>query len=157
MTMTPEERTKRIAEDVGMCYGVRSDKNAITILCDMLYHITLRSKWHHDAVVAIQGVCPEYFEKPKEKEPEVCDKHKCGQCGYFMRYVKHDGTPDHDGDCASIGMNKECYEGKNPFTSECTPILQVDEREDACGFFRSTRTKRVLAYIKEHKRYYVQD
>lgn len=89
------------------------------------------------------------------KESEVCDKHKCGQCGYFIRYKRRDGTPDNNGDCASIGMNRECYKSKNPFNLSVL-ILQVDSNEDACGFFRNSRTKRVKDYIKDHPKDYVQ-
>lgn len=64
--MTKEERANRIAEDVGMCWAVRRKDNAILILCDLLYHTTLRTQWHKDAISAIEGVCPEYF-----KEEEV--------------------------------------------------------------------------------------
>jgi hypothetical protein len=42
-------------------------------------------------------------------------KQKCGDCGYFMRYVDYSGKPEHDGDCGSIAMNKECNDGVNPF------------------------------------------
>lgn len=81
----------------------------------------------------------------------------CGRCGYFMRYTNHsDGSIDKLGDCASIGMNKECYEGKNPFICKYTPILQVEENENACGFFKEKPTKRVKEYIKKHPEYYLQ-
>ena len=151
--MKAEERQQRIAEDVGMCYAVRSDKNAITILCDLLYYTTLRSRWHKDAVSAIQGVCPEYFEEPPKDKPDTCDKKKCGQCGYFMRYS---GWMEHCGDCASIGMNKECNEGGNPFNDPDETILQVEESDDACGFFRANRTRRVRQYMKDHSNDYVK-
>ena len=45
----------------------RIDKNAITILCDMLYYTNLHTKWHKDTIEAIKGVCPEYFNG---KEPK---------------------------------------------------------------------------------------
>lgn len=61
--MTKEERTNRIAEDVGLLYAVKSHKNAITILCDLLYYTTLKTKWHKDAISAINGICPEYFKE----------------------------------------------------------------------------------------------
>ena len=81
----------------------------------------------------------------------------CGRCGYFMRYTNHsDGTIDKLGDCASISMNKECYEGKNPFKHEYIPILQVEENEDACVFFKTNATKRVKEYIKKHPKFYLQ-
>jgi hypothetical protein len=85
-------------------------------------------------------------------------------CGFFMRYNDDENT----GDCASIGMNKECYEGVNPFLceksyiDECTPkydytpILQVSSNDEACGFFRNTRTPRIRKYIKDHPQYYKQ-
>ena len=65
--MKPSEIIDRIAQDVGMCYGVRSDKNAITILCDLLYYTNLHTKWHQDTIEAINGVCPEYFEGKQPK------------------------------------------------------------------------------------------
>lgn len=64
--MDRDKLTDRIAMDVGLCYAVQSDKNAITILCDLLYYTNLRSRWHEDTIQAIKGVCPEYFEN---KEP----------------------------------------------------------------------------------------
>lgn len=96
------------------------------------------------------------FHKIDEKLAKESEKHTCGQCGHFMRYVRFDGTPDHDGDCGSIQMNKECYEGKNPFINEEIPILQVDAKDDACGLFRTTRTSRVSKYIKAHPDLYIQ-
>ena len=57
----------RIAEDVGLCQTVQTNKNAITILCDMLYFTNLHTKWHKDTIEAIKGVCPEYFNG---KEPK---------------------------------------------------------------------------------------
>lgn len=51
----------RIAEDVGMCHAVKNYKNAITILCDLLYFTNLHSKWKEDVRSAIEGVYPEYF------------------------------------------------------------------------------------------------
>lgn len=57
--MTKEELTQRIAEDVGMCY--HPHKNEMSILCDLLYYTTLHTKWHKDAIVAIKGLYPEYF------------------------------------------------------------------------------------------------
>ena len=53
----------RIAEDVGMCHAVRSDKNAITILCDLLYFTNLHTKWKEDVRSAIEGVYLKYFEE----------------------------------------------------------------------------------------------
>ena len=78
------------------------------------------------------------------------DKHKCGECGYYMPYNEQWDT----GDCASIGMNNECNEGINHFKAPDEPLLQVDENEDACGFFKPNRTPRVRKYIKEHKDLY---
>lgn len=80
----------------------------------------------------------------------------CGECGYFMRYVDTNGKADHYGDCGSIGMNNECYEGNNHFKDPDESLLQVDEKEDACGFFKANRTKRVRKYIKDHPNDYVQ-
>lgn len=85
--------------------------------------------------------------------------HKCGECGYFMRYVGCSGEPEQDGDCGSITMNKECNEGVNPFRlyeDNCVSILQVDEKEDACALFKENRTKRVREYIKKNSEYYFQ-
>ena len=91
------------------------------------------------------------MKKKKENKPT------CGQCGHFMLYS---GNNEHDGDCASIQMNKECYDGISPFLhnnyDEYIPILQVDCNEEACGFFRTTRTPRVKKYIKEHPEFYKQ-
>lgn len=80
----------------------------------------------------------------------------CGDCGYFMRYVNANGTPSTDGDCASIGMNNECNEGRNHFKDPDECLLQVQETENACGFFKTNRTKRVNDYIKKHPDFYVQ-
>lgn len=96
------------------------------------------------------GIQP-YKLKPRA---EFCKD--CGNCGYFMRYVMYDGTPDRDGDCGCISMNKECYSGVNPFKDDGTPILQVDEKEEACGFFKLNRPRRVIKYIKDHPELYVQ-
>ena len=148
--MKAEERQQRIAEDVGMCYAVRSDKNAITILCDLLYYTTLRSRWHKDAVSAIQGVCPEYFEEPPKDKPVTCDNGKCGSCGYFMRYKRTNDEPDKTGDCANIRMNRECG-----FDYRSDHILQVDENEEACPLHRKDRTQRVREYMKYHPGLYI--
>ena len=90
-----------------------------------------------------------------KKQRKMC--RKCGQCGYYMAYVKTDGTKDHYGDCASIGMNNECNEGNNHFKDPDEMLLQVDEKEDACGFFKAKRTRRVKEYIKAHPEDYHQD
>jgi len=80
------------------------------------------------------------------------NNHKtCGECGYFMRYVK-EGKPHSIGDCASIGMNKECLDGINPFRVD-DEILQVEENEEACGYFKANRPVRVRKYIKDNPRY----
>lgn len=63
--MTKEEITDRIAEDVGMCYAVKSYKNAIHILCDLLYYTNINSKWKEDVKIAIEGISPEYFNPTK--------------------------------------------------------------------------------------------
>lgn len=94
--------------------------------------------------------------QPYKPEPKAAICKVCGNCGYFMQYVRHDGTPDSDGDCGCIGMNKECYEGVNPFKDDGMPILQVLENEKACGFFKANRTRRVSRYIKDHPGLYVQ-
>ena len=57
------QRTDRIAQDVGMLCKVKSDKNAIAILCDLLYFTNLKTKWKDDVVVAINEICPEYFSE----------------------------------------------------------------------------------------------
>ena len=88
------------------------------------------------------------YHTTMQKQRKTC--RKCGQCGYYMAYVKTDGTKDHYGDCASIGMNNECNEGNNHFKDPDEMLLQVDEKEDACGFFKAKRTKRVKEYIKAH-------
>ncbi len=82
---------------------------------------------------------------------------KCGHCGYYMAYAKSDGTKDHYGDCASIGMNNECNEGRNHFKNPDEELLQVDSTEDACGFFKANRTRRTKEYIKAHPDNYYQD
>ena len=89
------------------------------------------------------------------KEQKKC--RKCGQCGYYMAYCKSDGSKDHYGDCASIGMNNECNEGNNHFKDPDEELLQVDSNEDACGFFKAKQTSRVKKYIKEHPDIYYQD
>lgn len=78
-----------------------------------------------------------------------------------MRYIRHDGTPDNDGDCANLEMNKECNESSvDPFLpwaiDEGYTILQVDENETACGLFRIGRTPRVRRLIKRFKDRYQQ-
>lgn len=85
----------------------------------------------------------------------------CGMCGYFMRYKSVDGQKEKLGDCASLGMNKECNENTvDPFLSWARDagytILQVSESEDACGFFRKGRTQRVRRLIKQYSNDYEQ-
>lgn len=60
--MTKDEILERIAEDVGMCYSVKSHKNAIKILCDLLFYTNIHTKWKKDVISAINGICPEYFK-----------------------------------------------------------------------------------------------
>lgn len=113
--------------------------------------------WYGVTSISQQELWADYCQKVVSHEKEHRKEcKKCGHCGYFMRYVRRDGTPDHDGDCGSVAMNKECYEGVNPFTSDSTPILQVDETEDACGLFRTSPTSFVKKYIKSHPGLYVQ-
>lgn len=116
-----------------------------------------RHWWYGVTTVSQQDLwadyCKNVLNDNKERRKEC---RKCGHCGYFMRYVNTDGTPDHKGDCASIGMNKECNDGANPFNDENVSLLQVDESEDACGFFKKNRTRRVKDYIKKHPDFYVQ-
>ena len=83
--------------------------------------------------------------------PEIDKPKTCGECGYFMRYVK-EGKPHSIGDCASIGMNKECLDGINPFRVD-DEILQVEENEEACGYFKANRPVRVRKYIKDNSKY----
>lgn len=115
------------------------------------YYSSLLSAFDRGLFHATLGIQP-YNPKPKF---ELCKI--CGNCGYFMRFVKTDGTPDHLGDCGSIGMNKACYEGVNPFNSNAVPILQVAENEEPCGFFKVKRTERIRKYIKAHPGLYVQE
>lgn len=116
-----------------------------------------RRWWYGVTTISQQEMWADYVhevvshEKEKRKRPK-----KCGECGFFMRYVRSDGQPDHDGDCASIGMNNECNEGNNHFKDPDESLLQVDESEVACGFFKAKRTKRVRDYIKRHPQLYVQ-
>lgn len=91
------------------------------------------------------------------KQYEACDKTTCGQCGYFMRYKNYDGTPDDTGDCGSIGMNKQCNEGANPFNVPYLSVVEVWENDESCVFFRNKKpTKRIIEYIKCHSNLYVQ-
>lgn len=91
------------------------------------------------------------------KEVINLECRKCGQCGYYMAYATVAGTKDTDGDCASIGMNNECNEGNNHFKDPDELLLQVNGSDDACGFFKAKRTKRVKEYIKAHPDDYYQD
>ncbi len=59
---------ERIAQDVGLCYAVKSRENAIHILCDLLYYTNLRTRWRQDVIEAIRGVCPKYFSDTKKQE-----------------------------------------------------------------------------------------
>lgn len=89
----------------------------------------------------------------RDIKPEI-DNHKtCGECGYYMPYVKTDGDKDSYGDCASIGMNNECFEGNNHFKDPDEELLQVEEKEKACGYFKVNRPVRVRKYIKDNPIY----
>jgi hypothetical protein len=88
-------------------------------------------------------------------------KKSCGNCGYFMRYLAYGGQIETYGDCASLGMNKECNENKvDPFLPWARDagymILQVDANDRACGFHRKGRTPRVRRIIKENPDDYEQ-
>lgn len=113
--------------------------------------------WYGVTSISQQDMWEEYCAKVvvhrKERRKEC---KRCGQCGYFMRYVTTGGEPDHDGDCGSIEMNKECNDGVNPFNQDDMYLLQVDENEEACGLFKKNRTRRVKEYIKKHPEFYVQ-
>lgn len=113
--------------------------------------------WYGVTSISQQELWADYCAKvvchAKERRKEC---KKCGQCGYFMRYVRTDGTPDSCGDCGSVAMNKECNNGKNPFYRDDMYLLQVDEKEEACGLFRTNPTRFVKKYISEHPRFYVQ-
>lgn len=86
-------------------------------------------------------------------KPEI-DKHKtCGECGYYIPYMKTDGEKDSYGDCASIGMNNECFDGNNHFKDPDEELLQVEENEEACGYFKVNRPVRVRKYIKDNPIY----
>lgn len=112
--------------------------------------------WYGVTTISQQELWADYVQKVigYRKQKKKC--RKCGQCGYYMAYVKSDGTKDHYGDCASIGMNNECFDGNNHFKDPDEDLLQVDEKEDACGFFKKNRTKRVKDYIRKHPEHYVQ-
>ena len=82
-------------------------------------------------------------------------KKHCGKCGYFLRYKSTNDMNEQSGDCANLQMNKECNENTiDPFLpwarDEGYLILQVEETEDACGFFRKGRTPRVRRLRKEY-------
>lgn len=81
-----------------------------------------------------------------------CKKNKCGQCGYYAPYSKSDGTPDDYGNCLSKKMNKECNDGV--LADDETPLVEVDEKDDACALFRIGRTKRTRDFIKKHPTWY---
>jgi len=118
-----------------------------------------RRWWYGVTTLAIQEIWDEYCQKFCRLDKERRDKaraKKCGKCGYFMRYINYKGQPSHLGDCANIQMNKECYDGINPFNDEDEQLLQVEENETACNGFKENMTKRVMDYINEHPSLYVQ-
>lgn len=123
-----------------------------------------RHWWYGVTSISQQKLWADYVRKVMDNrnEPMFHIRKICGNCGYFMLYSKEHGTPDKSGDCASLAMNKECNENKvDPFQpwakDEGYSILQVDENETACGFFRVGRTRRVIRLMKESPDLYVQD
>lgn len=116
-----------------------------------------RHWWYGVTTISQQELWADYVQKVVHYRKHKKECRKCGQCGYYMAYVKTDGTKDHYGDCASIGMNNECNEGNNHFKDPDESLLQVDGSEDACGFFKAKRTKRVKEYIKAHPEDYYRD
>lgn len=76
---------------------------------------------------------------------------KCGQCAHFLRYR---GNNETSGDCACVAMNKECYEGQNPFQDSDIPVLQVESTENACGLFSTKRTAHAKRWAESHKDWY---
>lgn len=113
--------------------------------------------WYGVTTISQQELWADYVQKVIKHRKHEKECRKCGQCGYYMAYVTTEGTKDHYGDCASIGMNKECNERNNHFKGPVELLLQVDEKEDACGFFKTKRIKRVKEYIKTHPKDYYQD
>ena len=113
--------------------------------------------WYGVTTMSQQELWADYVRKVISPRKERKQCRKCGQCGYYMVYAKSDGTKDHYGDCASIGMNNECNEGRNHFKDPDEELLQVDSTEDACGFFKENRTRRTKEYIKAHPDNYYQD
>jgi len=116
-----------------------------------------RHWWYGVTTVSQQELWADFVQKVIHRRKHKKECRKCGQCGYYMAYVTTKGTKDHNGDCASIGMNNECYEGNNHFKDPDEMLLQVDEKEGPCGFFKAKRTKRVKEYIKAHPEDYYQD
>ena len=113
--------------------------------------------WYGVTDMRQQDLWADYVQKVINHNKEQKKCRKCGQCGYYMAYCQSDGSKDHYGDCASIGMNKECNEGGNPFNDPDETILQVDSNDDACGFFKANQTHRVKEYIKAHPDLYYRD
>jgi len=113
--------------------------------------------WYGVTTISQQELWADYVRKVIHYRKHEKECRKCGQCGYYMAYVTTEGTKDHYGDCASIGMNNECNEGNNHFKDPDESLLQVDESEKACGFFKAKRTRRVKQYIKAHSEDYFQD
>lgn len=103
-----------------------------------------------------QRMSADYVKKVVQSEKEKRKCRQCGQCGFYMAYAKSDGTKDHYGDCASIGMNNESNEGNNHFKDPDEELLQIDSTENACGFFKTKQTRRVKEYIKTHQDLYYQ-
>ena len=117
-----------------------------------------RQRWWYGVTdMRQQELWADYVQKVINHNKEQKKYRKCGQCGYYMAYCQSDGSKDHYGDCASIGMNKECNEGGNPFNDPDETILQVDSNDDACGFFKANQTHRVKEYIKAHPDLYYRD
>lgn len=113
--------------------------------------------WYCVTTISQQELWADYVQKVIHHRKHKKECRKCGHCGYYMAYVTTGGTKENYGDCASIGMNNECYEGNNHFKDPDESLLKVDESDDACGFFKAKRTKRVKEYIKAHPEDYYQD
>lgn len=113
--------------------------------------------WYGVTTISQQELWADYVQKIIYYRKHKKECRKCGQCGYYMACVTTKGTKDHYGDCASIGMNNECNEGNNHFKDPDVSLLQVDGNEDACGFFKAKRTKRVKEYVKAHPEDYYQN
>lgn len=115
-----------------------------------------RKCWRHGVTtISQQELWKDYVNKVlacRKDERKRCKT--CGMCGYYMCHIKTDGKPAPLGDCGSIGMNKECCDGINPFRDEYEELLQVAENEQACGFFKENQPRRVRRYMKDNPKIY---